>query len=194
MFKYADLNKDGILNGEDRRRIGSAQPDFSFGLTNNLRYKNIELSVYLNAVIGYDLINATATVLESRDIHLNHGKQMVNRWKGPGTSNYYRGIGTGLDYRMSSRYVEDASFLRANNILLAYNLSNDLCKALHLSSAKLHLSGQNLFVITNYSGLDPEVDFAFVRDSGQEKNLGFGTDFGAYPRTRTITLGINIGF
>lgn len=194
MFIYRDLNNDGVLDGNDRRRIGSAQPDFSFGLTNNLSYKNFDLSVYLNAKVGYDLINASATVLESAQIELNKGKQMINRWNGPGTSNYYRGVGTGLDYRVSNRYVEDASYLKANNISLAYNLPGDLCRSLNLRSARLHVSGQNLFVITNYSGLDPEVDYAYVRDSGQNRNLGFGTDFGSYPRTRTITLGVNIGF
>ncbi len=173
----------GIENGvevfEDKSDfIGCAQPDFTFGLSNNFSYKNWGLVVNFRGSVGNDVYNLTA----------NNMGYLINL---PGRnalkSAVDSGIGKNEAKQYSSRWIEDGSFVRLDNVTLSYNF--DLHNTF-LSNAKVYVSGQNLFVITGYSGLDPEVN-SEVSGTGVAP---LGIDYLSYPKARTFTLGATISF
>jgi hypothetical protein len=119
----------------------------------------------------------------------NQSAVTLDRWTPENPSNEIpRATSTGTPYQVTSRQVEDGSYIRMRNIQLAYNFPSSWMERLKISSAKLYISGQNLLTITDYSGYDPEVS-RFGQD-----NLSFGIDYGSYPKAKTYMLGLNIGF
>ena len=94
----------------------------------------------------------------------------------------------------STRYIEDGSYIRLQNISLGYNLPQKLAKSLSVNSCNVYISAQNLFTITNYSGYDPEVNSRGGNDDLSNQNTLFGYDHGSYPGTRTVTVGFNVKF
>lgn len=181
---YDDLNGDKIITADDRTKIGDPNPDFILGLTNIFSYKNVDLSVFLHSIYGNDVFNGTLIYLESGSGEDNQTANMVNRWKKPGDIAAYPRVG---DTYKSSRFIENGSFLRIKNVTLGYNLPKDLAKKIRIKSARLYISGQNLYTFTTYSGMDPEVNY-YSAD-----NIVMGTDFFTYPQSRTFLFGLNIG-
>ncbi|MGK7396221.1 MAG: SusC/RagA family TonB-linked outer membrane protein [Candidatus Cyclobacteriaceae bacterium M3_2C_046] len=209
-FRYNENdNIDQVIDANDRTYIGNPNPDFTFGFTNNLSYKNFSLTVYLQGVYGNDIYNFTRRATEGMtNVRLNQLEAVHNRAKyelmdpdgsvddvnniriiNPRT-NTPRAIPTDPNDndRVSSRFVEDGSYLRVKNISFGYTLPQDLTSKISSSRIRIYANIQNLFTITNYSGYDPEVG------SYNQDPLLTGVDNGRYPIPRIFTVGLNADF
>ncbi|WP_374166088.1 SusC/RagA family TonB-linked outer membrane protein [Arcticibacter sp. MXS-1] len=193
---YEDVNKDGVITTLDRQILGNALPKHSGGITNNLSYKGVDLSVFFQWSYGNDVYNQTRNLLERMNRENNGTTNTLRRWT---PENRYTDVPraiyddpAGPDGRtngeVSQRFIEDGSFLRLKNVTLGYNLSSALLKRLKLSNARLYVSAQNLWILTNYSGYDPE------SQNQQVKNSQLGIDWATQPQGRTIMIGLNVGF
>ena len=193
--KYKDISgpegvPDGAITSDDRAIIGSAQPDFIFGLTNNFAYKNFDLSIFFNGSVGNDLLNMNRMNLEWK-----RTTDALNRWTPTNTNTdiprngfYYAKYGGFTN----SHFIEDASFLRLRNLTLGYTIPSDLRV---VNSLRLYFTAENLFTLTKYSGWDPEVDTKGYEAKGsQTANAGGGLDFNSYPSMKSFTVGVNITF
>jgi TonB-linked SusC/RagA family outer membrane protein len=184
--RFKDLNGDGKLDDKDRTKIGSPWADYTMGLNLNLAYKQFDLLVNFYSSIGNDLVNQNIS-------DLYNGTSLSNKvsgldqmaWHGEGTSNYVPRLSKDDNNenfsKFSSMYVEDGSFLRMKNIQLGYSLYNKY----GFDKLRLSLSGQNLWTVTNYTGVDPEVGGGVL-----------GSGFGGwnYPVQPTVLLGLNVAF
>ncbi len=183
---YEDIDHDGIITANDRTKTGDPNPDFTAGFTNVFSYKSFELSVFLQMVYGNDIFNGTLIYLESGTGEDNQTTRMVGRWKKPGDITNFPRAG---DSYKSSRFIEDGSYMRIKNVTLSYNFKSKLVSKIGMKSAKLYATVQNLFTFTQYTGMDPEVNYY-----GGSSNIIMGTDFFTYPQSRTILFGLNIVF
>jgi TonB-dependent starch-binding outer membrane protein SusC len=185
-IRFKDLNGDGTLDDKDRTKIGSPWADFTMGLNLNFAYKNFDLIANFYASIGNELVNQNIS-------ELYNGASLINKvanldqvaWNGEGTSNYIPRLArddNNLNFvNFSSFYIEDGSFMRMKNIQLGYTFLNQF----GLDKLRLSLSGQNLWTITKYTGVDPEVGGGVL-----------GSGFGGwnYPVQPTLLFGLNIAF
>lgn len=186
--RYKDINGDGVINSSDRVILGHAQPDYTYGFTNNFSYKGFDLSVFFQGVQGNSIFNLNRYELESMTGVSNQSTAVLDRWTPSNPSNEIpRASSAGAPYQVTSRQVENGSYLRLKNVQLGYNFSSDLLKKIRVSNAKVYVSAQNLWTKTKYSGYDPEVSrFA-------QENLSQGTDYGSYPSAKMFLVGLNIG-
>ena len=183
-IRYRDLNNDGVINDEDRTFIGNPNPKFTYSLNNTIKFGNFDLSVFLQGVYGNDIFNANRLFTENMSITTNQAATVLDRWTGPGTSTTTpRAIfgDPNNNTRPSTRYIEDGSYLRIRNVNLGYTLPVESFGDNLFRTARIYVSGQNLYTFTNYSGFDPEVG-----PNGIDNNI--------YPITRNVTVGINVGF
>jgi TonB-linked SusC/RagA family outer membrane protein len=185
-IKYADLNGDGTVNALDRTVIGNPNPKSTGGFSNNFTYKGFSLNVFLQWSYGNDILNANRLVFEGSDrVALNQFADYEDRWTPENQNNtYYRVGGYGPSGDYSSRVIEDGSFLRLKTVSLGYNLPSQWLKSIGFKSFKVYVSGQNLATVTGYSGSDPEV-------STKSSALTPGFDYSAYPRPRTMVVGVD---
>ena len=187
---FSDLDGDGEITENDRKVIGDPNPDFFGGITNDFSYKNITLSVFLQFSYGNDVFNGTRRYIESMKGQDNQLHDIIYRWRQPGDiSSIPRATTADLNNndRASSRFIEDGSYLRVKNLKLSYNFSERILKKIKVNKFEVFVMAQNLLTFTNYSGMDPEVNYA-----GSD-NLRYGTDFFTYPSARTISFGLNLG-
>lgn len=186
--KYKDINGDGQITAADKTIIGNALPVHFGGLTNTFKYKNFELSTFLQWSYGNDVLNANRLVFESMAVpNQNQLATTLNRWTLQNqNTTMHRALGQGFE-DISSRVVEDASYLRLKTINFSYNLPKDFLDTYKLSSLKVYLAAQNLFTITNYSGFDPDVSVA-------RSLITPGIDYSSYPIHRILSLGLNVTF
>ncbi len=186
---------DGQIDANDRTYLGKTIPDFYYGISFNANYKGIDLSILFQGVSGIQVYNSVRAAGESLDAYgRNKFTTTQDRWTGEGTSNTMPRAIAGDPYnngRFSSRWIEDAGFLRFKNIQLGYSLPKTLLtKTKAFTSARVYVAATNLFRITKYTGLDPEV-VSYGSDSNQ---IGAGTDVGNIPQPRTIQAGIQLQF
>lgn len=191
MPKYKDLNGDGTIDTNDRTMIGRGMPIHTGGFTNNFEYKGFDLNIFFQWSYGNDVLNANRLFFESgfnKKRELNQFASYANRWttENP-TSDIPRAINSPSNLVISSRVVEDASFLRLKSVTLGYNVPNTFLSKYNISRARVYVAAQNLWTITGYSGYDPEVS---IRNGA----LTPGLDFSSYPRALSISFGINLGF
>lgn len=185
---YKDNNANGILDPGDRTIIGSGMPDFFFGITNSFNYKKFDFNFFFQGSYGNDVFNSTRIDLEGMFDSKNQSIDVLRRWTPDNTiTDIPRAIGNGntINVRNSSRFVEDGSYLRLKSITLSYRLLENH-KVFKLLS--LYVTGQNLLTFTNYSGFDPEVS-QFGNNA-----IETGFDYGTYPQSRTIIVGLNVQF
>ena len=180
--KWVDQNGDGVVDQEnDRVVLGSTQPDFTYGLGSQLRYKKWDLSFNFQGSYGNQLYNRLQQALETPNISYNGSVRLLDRWTPTHTNTdvprAYVGSSTAL--YLDSRYIEGASYLRLKNLQLGYTLQPKLKNNKKLG-LYLYASAQNLLTITSYSGYDPEYS-------------GY-TDNGVYPAARTFTFGAKISY
>ncbi|WP_324025357.1 TonB-dependent receptor [Maribacter sp. BPC-D8] len=195
--QYRDQNGDDVINDDDRTFIGSPLPDFTYGINVDMIYKQFDFSMFFQGVQGNDIFNATGYLLDGK-LDSNLSTEYLNRWTGEGTSNSVPRAtfdGFANNSRLSSRFVQDGSYLRLKNIQLGYNFDSSVLEKTFITKARVYLAGQNLLTITNYNGLDPElgVDETQTQD-GSNTSLDLGIDRGRYPSTRTVTVGLDINF
>jgi len=178
--KYVDYDGDGnITQTNDRRVLGSIQPDFTYGFSTTFRYKDWSLFAAFQGSKGNQIYNYQRQRLETADLTYNCSAAMADRWTEDNPSNILGKAHVSSSIYMDSRYVEDASYLRLTNLSVSYQLPIHWQKASTLK-AKVFASAQNLVTITGYKGLDPTI-------SGS-------TDHGNYPSARTFSLGVNLQF
>lgn len=192
-IKYKDVNGDGNVTPQDRTVIGSAQPKFTYGLNNNIDYKNWSLSFLLQGSQGNKVFNASRMETEGMYDSKNQSTEVLRRWTTPGqvTDIPKATNGDVTNSRTSSRFVENGSFLRMKSTTLSYKLPESAISRLHLNKLMVYATAQNLFTITKYKGFDPEVN-AFSTNANNGVTLGI--DYGTYPVARTFIVGLNLQF
>ncbi len=182
-IRFVDLNGDGVINADDRTKIGDPFPDFVMGWNLNLSYSNIDFSVFTYASVGNDIYRA----FERNANYTNKARSVLSRWTGEGTTNdarypRYSFVDGNNNARASDRYVEDGSFVKIKNIQLGYTFPASLVKNV-FKSLRVYGQVRNAFTFTKYSGLDPEIAGGV---------LDTGVDRGAYPQARTFAIGVDI--
>ncbi len=208
-YKFADINNDGVIDDEDRTFIGNPNPDFTFGIGNSFSYKGWDLNIFLTGSVGNEVINYQRRWLDNpRENHnlrveaLDYAKLQLIDPNGPNDFRNVQIVGgdeyaprlaassasSASNYRFSDRFVEDGSFLRIQNISLAYNFPSHWVSKLKLENLKLYMNLQNVYTFTKYSGYDPEIG------SINQDALMTGIDNGRYPTPRIYTFGINVTF
>lgn len=189
-IKYKDINGDGNVNASDYAVIGNSLPLHTGGFTNNFTYKQFDLNIFFQWSYGNDIQNMNRHVFEGNALgkrFLQQYESYTDRWSpdNQASSNYRTGGFSVAGY--SSRTIEDGSFLRLKTVSLGYNIPKTLLDKLKIKTARIFLSGQNLYTWTKYKGLDPEV-------STYNSVLTGGFDYSAYPRARTVAFGANLTF
>ena len=174
--RFEGFDEEGFeVHSDEKEILGDALPDATYGFNVNSSYKRFDLSLSFNGVSGVDIFNNTARAYSSAAALAQNGDNLNTNYLEP-KENPTRAIIT------SSRYLESGDFLRLNNATLGFNKNVDNID--WLNSFRLYITGQNLFVITDYSGYDPEVNT-------QGGNV-YGVDYAAYPKARTFLVGLNI--
>lgn len=190
--RYADLNGDGFRqNDEDSQVIGNPNPDFIFGFSNTFSYKNFSLSIFIHGVKGNEIADLNRIgLLAQPQKHNVYKVYFDERWTGPGTSNTIEAplTNAGEWKNFSDRDVLDGSFLRVKTINLSYNIPTGLFGADRFRNAQVYVAGDNLFTFTKYTGFDPEVDLY------ASSNVQLGVDNGAYPMSKSVRVGVKLGF
>lgn len=185
-FRFVDQNDDGTIDEEDKTYIGSPIPDFTYGFSFSASYKFIDFSMFFQGVYGNEIFNGNKYYTEGTGYY-NLSADMVNSWDGENTSNELPNIdGSSNNLSLSSRYIEDGSYLRLKNIQLGFTLPKDLSDRLSVRKARLYVGATNLLTFTQYEGFDPEI--------GASGNLDIGIDRGTYPQPRTYLIGLNLQF
>lgn len=190
MPKYKDVNGDGIIDTNDRTIIGRGLPIHTGGFTNSFTYKGFDLSVFFQWSYGNDIMNANRLFFENAGgkKDLNQFASYANRWTPENPeSDIPAATKSASNNVISSRIIEDGSYLRLKTITLGYTFPKTLIAKAKLSNARVYVAAQNLWTWTSYSGYDPEVS---VRNSA----LTPGLDFSSYPRAFTLSFGVNLGF
>ncbi|GGH76101.1 TonB-linked SusC/RagA family outer membrane protein [Filimonas zeae] len=184
---YKDVSGDGAFTtAADRAIIGNAQPDFIYGIINNLSWKGFDLSVLLQGVYGNQIINSNRQTLEMFTGQQNASVTALDRWTETNPSTTIPRAKLDPAPIFSDRFVEDGSFLRVKNINLSYALPKTLLTKANLTAVSVFVSAQNLLTFTKYTGFDPEVT------SGS--NVSPGTDSGIYPVAKTFNAGLRVSF
>jgi TonB-linked SusC/RagA family outer membrane protein len=190
-IQYVDINHDGKIDASDMAPIGNPNPNFTYSFTNNFTYKAFDLSVFFYGSYGGKVLNYLDYSLEGLNgLYTNQLAAASNFWSpsNPNSDIPAPKGGVNPNLNMSTRFLQSASFLRLQNVRLGYSLPSRWAKYIALSRLKVYCSAQNVFVITGYKGLDPEV--------GQQNQNVFlsNVDLGRYPSPRVITFGINAEF
>lgn len=184
-LRFVDTNGDGQITPEDRTNLGDPIPNVTFGLNIGFSYKNIDFSANAFASMGNEMIRD----YERKDLYANRGTYMLDRWQGTGTSNSVPRASAGANINtdnFSDFFVEDASFLRLQNVQIGYTFGKKLISNIGIEKFRVYVSGSNLYTLTDYLGYDPSAN------SGAP--LGGGIDKGFYPIASTYLLGVNLNF
>ncbi len=190
-IKFKDLNGDNVINSADQEIMGQGLPTYFGGLTNNIKFKNFDVSFFIQFSGGNEIYNNTRAFSEGMNGLFGQTTGVLNRWTPTNTNtNIPRAIygDTPNNRRTSDRWLEDGDFIRLKNASIGYTFNQALVKRLKLSSLRVYVAGQNIYTKTKYSGFDPEVS------TFSDTNTAPGTDFLTFPQARTYTFGINVGF
>ncbi|MBN8823270.1 MULTISPECIES: TonB-dependent receptor [unclassified Spirosoma] len=182
-FKIKDVNGDGKISTDDQVIVGNAQPKYFFGFSSSVKYKNFELSGFVQGVQGSRLFNGFRFTFETPSGQVNLLEGMANRWSATNPNNEYVKPAQGTNLPVGDRWVEDNSYIRVKNLTLAYNLP----RTKFSKSIRAYVSGNNLFTITNYQGWDPESN-----NYGSSNALFY--DNGTYPAAKSYVVGLQCTF
>ena len=185
--KYKDINGDGVVNEMDMKVIGDPNPDFTYGITSNMTYKNFGFNLFFVGVQGSKVFNQNLQRVTNTGIKATNLLNEVyeGAWRGEGTSNYYPRIGTQPDQNRllpSDRFIEDGSYFRLQTASLSYMLQ--MKKVKHISDVNFSITGNNLITITNYSWFNPEAN------TSGNNNLSMGIDSNSYPLARSVVFSV----
>ncbi|HSP11478.1 MAG TPA: TonB-dependent receptor [Salegentibacter sp.] len=183
-LRYVDLNGDGVIDPDDRTNIGDPIPTATMGLNINLNYKNLDFTAYGYASLGNDMLRN----YERSQPNVNRHAYVLDRWRGEGTSTTVPRLTTGATSNrvLSEFYVEDASYLRIQNVQLGYTLPETMLSAVGIQSLRFYAAVNNLYTFTDYKGFDP------AASTGEA--IGGGIDYGFYPIPRIYMAGLNLKF
>lgn len=183
-LRFADVNNDGVIDSKDRTIIGNPTPDFTYGFTFSLGYKNLDLSIDMMGVQGNEIYR---TWDNYNWAPFNYMEQRVGRWTGPDTSTSQPILNTKrtINNLNSDYYIEDGSFFRIRNIQLSYEFNKSFAKKLRMSALKVYINAQNPVTWKKNTGYTPEIGGTAI---------AFGIDTGTYPMPSVYSLGFNITF
>ena len=215
-MKYKDLNHDNVIDANDETDLGSPLPKFTYGINNTFSYKGFDLGVFFtgsygNKILNYNqvlhedpnsqitgefesltnyahvaLINPTGSISDIDNVYVTNANTSIPGFRVSGDPND--------NTRISSRFIQDGSYLRLSNLSLGYNIPASIVAKLHIHSLKVYTNLSNVFTITKYTGYDPEIGANVPNQSGYGSNaLTQGIDWGRYPTPRVYTFGINLG-
>lgn len=193
-FKFRDINNDGVINTQDLSIIGNPHPDFSYGINLNVNYKNFGLAVFGQGVHGNQIFNYVKYWTDFPTFAGNRSTRMLyDSWR-PGKTDAILPQLTSSDQVSilpSTYYLENGSYFRMKNIQLTYTLPSTILSKIGIGSARVYVQSQNLFTITKYSGMDPEIN---LRNYAAGNDRQIGVDGGAYPAAKQYLLGVNMTF
>jgi len=184
--KYVDINRDGKIDKDDIGIIGNAQPKLSFGFNNTFTIFDFDLNIFWQGVAGNDIYNQNRVRRETYSSDaFPTSTVMKNHWTPENPTNIP--AFSGAEYVNSSRWVEKGDYLRLKNITLGYRIPRKILSKIGCSSARIYVSANNLWTITNYSGFDPEASMGADSDAA-------GVDRGVYPSSKSFLVGLDISF
>ncbi len=190
---FKDKDGDGSITSADRFYVGSPWPDLTGGFTNSLTFRNFDLSFFFQFSKGAKVYNAMRSYSDDGGYYYdNKFQDVLRRWQQPGdVTDQPRASFDGISeaWRTSSRFIEDGDYLRLQDLTLGYQIPSLLSSRMGFSSARVYISGHNLFTVTDYSGYFPDVN-----SFGSSASISLGMDFYAYPIARTFTFGIQAGW
>ena len=183
-LRFVDVNGDGILNASDRTNIGDPIPEATMGFNLQMNYKNFDFAVYTFASVGNDMVRN----YERNLTDVNRLNYVLDRWTGEGSTNTTPRVTTSAtgNSTFSSYFVEDASYLRIQNMQLGYSIDSKFSEKAGITKLRLYAGVNNLYTFTKYKGFDP--------GASNGAPIGGGIDYGFYPIPRTYLLGLNINF
>jgi TonB-linked SusC/RagA family outer membrane protein len=187
-MKLRDVNGDGRITTDDRVILGNAQPKYTFGQSGFIGWRAFSLSYVVRGVEGNKVVNLNRQGMETPGDNVNQLRSVLNFWSPTNPTNSMTGIGIGPFNQMTSRWVEDGSFVRLQNVTLGWTLPQRFATRVMASSLRVYGSAQNLKTWTKYSWYDPEASSRGTSD------LQLGWDDSSYPGVRTFTLGLNVSF
>ncbi|TRO67569.1 TonB-dependent receptor [Christiangramia sabulilitoris] len=196
-FQYADIDGNGIIDDEDRTDIGSPHPDFTYGLNLTAAYKGFDMSAFFSGSQGNDIYNYQRIFTDfPLFFNSNRSDRVLDSWTPdnpnaalPALSQTIRNNET----NPNSFFVEDGSFLRLSNLQIGYNFADNIVEKLRFQSLRVYVQGTNLFTITGYEGLDPEVPSFDSLTLGVDAGGGIGGGYApVYPVSQIYTFGVNI--
>ena len=197
--KFADLNGDNVINDQDRAHIGNPFPDFTLGLNLSVRYKNFDLSTLVQGVFGNDVYFLYGNFAYETQLRgFNSYAKILDRWTPTNTDTDIPKVSVddrNNNRRISTRFLEDGTYVRFRNVTLGYTFTNML-KTDKIKDLRIYVSAQNLFTFTKYSGLDPEIQANTNDTQGYNvsSDLAVGIDWGTVPAPRTVLIGMNLKF
>ncbi len=188
-LRYVDVNGDKEIDSDDRTEIGSPFPDFSYGLNLSGEYKGFDIQLLFQGTIGNEIMNIKKIDMNSGVGWYNAPKDLMDKaWSStnPGNSQFRISAVNDNNLRVSDWLVEDGSYLRLKNIQVGYSLHQDMLKRINIQKVRFWIGAYNLFTITGYSGLDPEI--------GNSSPLSSGVDDAYYPQSASYMIGVNATF
>jgi len=197
-IRFIDANDDGQISADDRQYVGSPFPDLSFGFRAGFTYKALDLSLFFDGMTGNKIYNYTRARIESTNEIINFSTRLLDSWT---TTNPNTNIprftqkDPNKNWRRSSeRWMEDGSFIRLKTLEIGYSLDGDILNKIGLRSGRVYVSGQNLLMITDYTGYTPDLGQNNGEHGGGSGTMTRGTDHGRFPLARMFTVGIQVGF
>ncbi len=196
LYENSDGSTTTDWESADRKVVGNPNPDFFGGFTNTLNYKGLSLDFLFQFVSGIDIYNQTGEFLSNSGIqNLGQSTDQVGRWYEPGDDTSIPVLDPGqVNTFPSTRWLEDGSYIRLKNIVISYNLPDDFVSSIGMRFARIFVSGQNLFTITDFSGYDPDVNFVDPLGSAIDRNITRGIVDFTPPQARIYSIGFKLGF
>lgn len=195
-IRFVDTNNDNVIDDKDRQFIGNPHPDLSANLNLNFEYKNIDMTMFFRSSFGSDVYDLTRYYSDFYNLSsYNKHSRIANAWSPENTGSSIPRLSLNdpnNNIRPSSYYVRDGSFVKLQSLQMGYNFNEKIKDVLSLNRLRLYVNLQNVFTITDYEGIDPEV--GLQNYASDNRNLDIGVDRAIYPPSRTYTLGLNIGF
>ena len=183
-IRFKDLNGDGVINEDDRTILGTPTPSWTFSMNNRFEFYGVDVEVYLQGAAGNKIYNGNRSTLEAMSVAQNQLTSTLDRWRPDYHSTTMpRAVFSdpNKNNRVSDRFLESGDYLRLKSITIGYTLPKKYTQKALMEEVRFSISGQNLYTLTRYTGLDPEVG-------------GSGIDSNVYPMTRNFTFGLNITF
>ena len=182
--KYVDVNRDNMINDEDKVDLGNGIPKFNYGFNINLYWKNFDLGITAYGTAGNKIVQSYR---DPGKQYQNYTTAILDRWTGEGTSNRMPRVTTqNINWQFSDLYVHDGDYLRISNLTLGYDFA-PLINQSWLSQCRVYAQVQNLLTFTKYNGMDPEIGYG-------TSDWVSGVDLGYYPRPRIFLFGVNLAF
>ena len=192
-MKFRDINGDGKIDDQDEGIIGSPIPKLNYGINLTANYKNFDFTFYVQGVYGNQIFNYLRYYTDFPAFQANYTKNMLYE-----AGKTYPALDRNDSYsaQRSTFYVENGSYFRGKNLTLGYTLPTSITSKIGVDRVRLYIQGQNLFTFTKYTGLDPDVTISNLQEgyNSDKRDLSMGVDYGRYPISRQVYIGLNVEF